>query len=465
MKSKIIQKQSKQKKAEKSKITVFGSGYVGLVTAVCFAEIGYDVICVDIDQKKIACLKKGKSPFFEKGLDKLLKKNLAAKQITFTSNLKQAILHGDFLFIAVGTPSATYGSADLQYVYNVAKEIGKFLTKPAIVINKSTVPVGTSDRVRSIIEEELQKRGVDVLFNMISNPEFLKQGDAIKDFMQSDRVIIGADDLGSLHAMQQLYNPLKTQIISMDIRSAELSKYAANAFLATKISFINEIAMLAEKFDADIEQIRLGIGTDPRIGLDFLRAGCGYGGSCFPKDVKALIWMAKEMGHEVPLFDAVENINIRQKCLIFNRLRKYFGNEFKNKTICLWGLAFKPETDDMRDAPSKVLLELLWHEGVKVRAYDPVAMHEANKIYGDRDDFVLCKSAADALDGADALAIVTEWQEFRNPDFALIKKKLSNAVIFDGRNLFDPIKMKQLDINYYCVGRGRNYYEYDWGSY
>lgn len=446
-------------KENRQKITLIGSGYVGLVTAVCFAEIGHDVICVDIDQSKIDCLKNGKATFYENGLEALLQKNLAANTIKFTTDIEQGVLHGDFIFIAVGTPSATYGSADLQYVYNAAKEIGRYLNKSSIIINKSTVPVGTADRVKNIILGELQQRGLKINFTMISNPEFLKQGGAINDFMQSDRIIIGYEDKESLNKMQVLYSTLKTRIIAMDIRSAELAKYAANAFLATKISFINEIATLAESLNADIEQIRLGIGTDPRIGLDFLHAGCGYGGSCFPKDVKALIWMAKEVGLEVPLFDAVVNINIRQKCLIFNRIRKFFNKDFKNKTVALWGLAFKPNTDDMRDAPSKVLLELLWHEGFKVKAYDPIAMTEAKKIYGDRDDLTLCNSAYEALDGADALAIVTEWDEFRNPDFSLIKSKLSNCVIFDGRNLYDPKMMQQLGIKYFCIGRGRNHNE------
>lgn len=453
------------KKPKSHKIAVIGTGYVGLVTAVCLAEIGNSVSCIDIDAKKIAFLRRGKSPIFENGLEELLQKNIAAKRLTFTTDIKKGIAENGYLFIAVGTPSAAYGSADLQYVYDVARDIGKNLTKNCIIITKSTVPVGTNDRVKTIIADELTKRQSDIEFSMIANPEFLKQGDAIKDFMQSDRIIIGFDDTITLKKMRELYAPLKARIIAMDIRSAELAKYAANAFLATKISFINEIAMLAEKFDADIEQIRLGIGTDPRIGLDFLRAGCGYGGSCFPKDVKALIWMAKEMGHEVPLFDAVENINIRQKCLIFNRLRKYFAGELKNKTFALWGLAFKPNTDDMRDAPSRVLLELLWHEGAIIKAYDPAAMAEAKKIYGVRKDLILCESAIKTLENADALIIITEWDEFKNPNFALIKEKLPNCVIFDGRNLYDPKKMQSLNINYYCVGRGRNYYDHDWSSY
>lgn len=435
------------------KITVFGTGYVGLVTGVCFSELGYEVLCVDIDPEKIALLQDGKSPIYEPGIDELLTKNIKAGRIKFTADEKNGVQYGDFLFIAVGTPSAAYGSADLQYVYSVARTIGKNLEKNCIIVDKSTVPVGTGDKVKAIIQEELDKRKVQVKFEIISNPEFLKQGDAINDFMKSDRVIIGADSSEALEQMKKLYAPLGANIITMDIRSAELAKYAANAFLATKISFINEMAMLAEKFGADVASLRLGIGSDPRVGMDFLNAGCGYGGSCFPKDVKALIWMAREYGCEVPLFDAVENINIRQKCIIFNRLRKYFKNNLKDKVIAVWGLAFKPNTDDMRDAPSKVLLELLWHEGAIVKAYDPVAMKEANKIYGDRADLILCNSAADALHDAEVLCVVTEWNEFRNADLNLIKSKLRNPVVFDGRNIYDPAKMKQLGFEYYGIGR------------
>lgn len=435
------------------KITVFGTGYVGLVTGVCLAEIGHDVICVDTNTDKINMLKNAKSPIYERGLDELLAKNIAAKKIEFTTDAIYGIKQSEYLFIAVGTPSSNDGSADLQYVYAVAKSIGQNLDHAAVIVNKSTVPVGTGDKVRAILTKEFAKRGVNFEFDVVSNPEFLKQGDAIKDFMQSDRIIIGAENENTLKRMHLLYEPLKAKVISMNVRSAELSKYAANAFLATKISFINEIAQFSEKFGADVFSIREGIGSDTRIGMDFLHAGCGYGGSCFPKDVSALIWMAREHGIETPLFNAVESINLRQKHLIFNQLKKYFGDDLEGKVIALWGLAFKPNTDDMRDAPSKVLLESLWRAGIKVQAYDPVAMAEAKRIYGEHADFVLCKNTAETLENADALIIVTEWDEFRRPDFNLIKSKLHHPVIFDGRNLFEPSMIKSLGFDYYCIGR------------
>jgi UDPglucose 6-dehydrogenase len=435
------------------KITIFGTGYVGLVTGVCLAEIGHDVICVDTSSDKIAMLKNGKSPIYERGLDELLAKNSAAKKIEFTTDVVYGIRQSEYLFIAVGTPSLHDGSADLQYVYAIAKSIGQNLDHAAVIVNKSTVPVGTGDRVRAILAKEFARRGLQLKFDVVSNPEFLKQGDAIKDFMKSDRIIIGAENENTLQRMYLLYEPLKAKIISMNVRSAELSKYAANAFLATKISFMNEIAQFSEKFGADVASIRVGIGSDPRIGMDFLYAGCGYGGSCFPKDVSALIWMAREHGIETPLFNAVESINLRQKHLIFNRLKKYFGDDLEGKVVALWGLAFKPNTDDMRDAPSKVLLESLWRASIKVQAYDPVAMAEARRIYGERSDFVLCKTAVDALENADALIIVTEWDEFRQADLTLIKTKLHHPVIFDGRNLFEPQTIKSLGIDYCCIGR------------
>ncbi|EKE00936.1 MAG: hypothetical protein ACD_21C00250G0009 [uncultured bacterium] len=435
------------------KITIFGTGYVGLVTGVCLAEIGHDVVCVDNNADKIAMLKNGKSPIYERGLDELLAKNIAVKRVEFTTDAVSGIKHGEYIFIAVGTPSSDDGSANLQYVYDVARAIGQNLDHEAVIVNKSTVPVGTGDKVKAIIAKELAKRGQHIDFDVVSNPEFLKQGDAIKDFMQSDRIIIGADNENTLKLMYLLYKPLNAKVISMNVRSAELSKYAANAFLATKISFINEMAQFAEKFGADVHSIRAGIGNDPRIGMDFLHAGCGYGGSCFPKDVSALIWMAREYGIETPLFNAVESINLRQKHLIFNQLKKYFNNDLEGKVIALWGLAFKPNTDDMRDAPSKVLLESLWRAGVKVQGYDPVAMAEASRIYGERSDLTLCKTAVEALENTDALIIITEWDEFRQPDFNLIKAKLRHPVVFDGRNLFEPKAMESLGIDYYCIGR------------
>ena len=436
------------------KITIFGTGYVGLVTGVCLAELGNDVLCVDTNPEKIYALQHGQSPIYERGMDELLAKNIAASRLHFTLDALEGVKHGDFLFIAVGTPSATYGSANLQFVYEVARNIGKYLDHEVIVVNKSTVPVGTGDKIKNIITREIDlRKNCHINFTVVSNPEFLKQGDAIADFMHADRVIIGSDDSEALAKMKNLYAPTGSRLVTMDIRSAELSKYAANAFLATKISFINEMAMLAEKFGADIKNIRLGIGTDPRIGMDFLNAGCGYGGSCFPKDVKALIWMARESGSEVPLFDAVENINTRQKCTIFNRLMKRFKNNLSNKRIALWGLAFKPNTDDMRDAPSRVLMELLWQEGAIVQAYDPVAMKEAQRIYGSRPDLILTPNMTDALDNADVLVVITEWQEFMHPDFNLIKKKLLHPVIFDGRNLYDPQQVAKIGLEYYGIGR------------
>ena len=431
-------------------VTVFGTGYVGLVTGVCLAEIGHSVVCVDNNMAKITMLKDGRSPIYENGLDELLNKNIAANRIEFTTDAIYGIKHGQYIFIAVGTPSTDDGSANLQYVYAVAKTIGKNLDHAAIIVNKSTVPVGTGTKVKSIINKELQRK---VDFAVVANPEFLKQGDAVGDFMQADRIIVGAEDESVLQKMHDLYAPLQAKVISMDVRSAELSKYAANAFLATKISFMNEIAQFAEKFGADIAKVREGIGSDARIGMSFLQAGCGYGGSCFPKDVNALIWMAREYGIETPLFKAVENINLRQKHLVFNRLVKYFHGELEDKIIALWGLAFKPNTDDMREAPSRVLLESLWRVGVKVQAYDPVAMPEAKKIYGERVDFTLWQTAYEALENADALVIVTEWDEFRTPNFSLIKSKLRHPVIFDGRNLFEPQFIKSLGIDYYCIGR------------
>jgi UDPglucose 6-dehydrogenase len=434
------------------KITIFGTGYVGLVTGICLAEIGHDVICVDVSSDKIKLLNEGKSPIYERGLDELLTKNLTAKKITFTTDGALGIKHGDYIFIAVGTPSSEDGSADLQYVYAVAREIGQNMDHASIVVNKSTVPVGTGDKVRAIIQKELNKRKLSIKFDVVSNPEFLKQGDAIKDFMKSDRIIIGADNDEAFKKMFDIYSTLTTKVVAMDIRSAELSKYAANAFLATKISFINEIAQFAESFGANVDKVREGIGSDHRIGYEFLHAGCGYGGSCFPKDVQALIWMARECSLESPLFNAVESINSRQKHLIFNRLNKRLG-DLEDKVIALWGLAFKPNTDDMREAPSKVLLESLWRHGARVQAYDPVAMKEAEKIYGKRDDLKLCGSLADTLENAEVLIIITEWDEFRNADFDLVKKKLNKPIVFDGRNLFDPAKMQTLGIEYHSIGR------------
>lgn len=438
------------------KISVFGVGYVGIVTGVCLAEKGNEVLCVDIAPEKILLLKNGKSPIYEKDMDKFLSSNIAKGTIDFTLDAQKGVEGQDCIFIAVGTPSASDGSANLEHVWSVAKTIGENLNSYSVIVNKSTAPVGTLDQIRAIISTELKRRGKKVDFDVVSNPEFLKQGDAISDFMNSDRIVIGTDSDKAFEKMHKLYEPFNTKILDMDIHSAELTKYAANAFLAARISFMNEIALLAEKLGADVEKVRLGISTDPRVGQYFLYAGCGYGGSCFPKDVKALCKMAEEHALPSALFNAVETINERQKRILFERVLKYFKGDLKNKTIALWGLAFKPNTDDMRDAPSLTILELLWRAGAIVKAYDPIAINEAKRIYGERPDLIFTSTAHQVLENADALMIVTEWEEFKNPDFALIKNKLKNKVIFDGRNIYDPKTMLELGIEYKCIGRLTN---------
>ncbi len=438
-------------------VTIFGTGYVGLVTGVCLADIGHNVVCVDVDHAKIDLLKNGESPIYEPGMDEMLEKNIQAKRVSFTTDAVAGIKHAEVIFIAVGTPSADDGSADLRYVNEVARTIGQHLNHECVIVNKSTVPVGTLDKVKDVIAYELKERNVNIKFSMASNPEFLKQGDALADFMHGPRTVVGSDDTHTIEQMQQLYKPLTNagqEFISMDVTSAELTKYAANAFLAAKISFINEMSKLTAKMGADIENIRIGVGSDPRIGPAFLRAGCGYGGSCFPKDVKALLSMAHELDIDAPILAAVDHTNIEQKQILFKGLQKYFNNELKGKTIALWGLAFKPNTDDMREAPSRVLLESLWQAGATVRAYDPVAMNEAKRIYGERDDFILCDNMQDTLTKADALVIVTEWGEFSLPDLEIVKQKMHKPVIFDGRNLFEPEQMVKAGIEYYCIGRG-----------
>lgn len=439
------------------KITIYGAGYVGLVTAVCFAESGNDVLCVDVDANKIARLQQGQAPIYEPGLNDLLQHNLQTKRIAFTQDLESAVQHGLFQFIAVGTPSDHDGSADLRYVLNVAETIGKYLQQYAIVITKSTVPVGTAEKVRHVIKQQLQQRNLQIPFDIVSNPEFLKEGHAITDFMEPDRIVIGADNTEAIKKMQQLYAPFidfEHRFIVMDIASAELTKYAANAFLATKISFMNEISLLAEKVGADIENIRVGIGSDPRIGMHFLFAGCGYGGSCFPKDVRALQRLAEQHQVENKILSAVESVNESQKRVLLNKIQMHFNHKIENKVIALWGLSFKPNTDDMREASSRILMEALWQKGARVQAYDPVAMQEAKKIYGDRTDLKFCDTPEQALEGADALTIVTEWQEFHEPNFQLIKEKLKHPVIFDGRNLYDPTVLAQMGLIYYGIGRG-----------
>ena len=439
------------------RITIFGSGYVGLVTGACLADAGNDVVCVDVDARKIAMLKQGEVPIHEPGLDAVVKRNFEAGRLHFTTDAKEGVKHGLFQLIAVGTPPDEDGSADLRYVLAVAKSIGEHMTEYKVVITKSTVPVGTADKVRETVQAALGRRSVHIEFDTVSNPEFLKEGAAIDDFMKPDRVVVGTDSERAAELLRHLYAPFthnRDRMIVMDVRSAELTKYAANAMLATKISFMNELANLAEELGADIESVRLGIGSDPRIGYAFIYPGVGYGGSCFPKDVQALKHSAEEVGYEASVLAAVESVNNRQKHVLFNKIKAHFG-ELRGKTIGLWGLAFKPNTDDMREAASRVLMESLWEAGAKVRAYDPVAMPECLRIYGQRDDLTLCKTSPEVFEGADALAIVTEWREFRSPDFDLMKSTLRSAAIFDGRNLYDPEQMEAAGFSYYAIGRGK----------
>jgi UDPglucose 6-dehydrogenase len=439
------------------RLTIFGSGYVGLVTGVCFAEVGNHVLCVDVDERKVEMLKRGESPIYEPGLDELLKKNIAAGRLAFTTSAEEGVNHGLFQMIAVGTPPDEDGSADMRYVLAVAESIGKHINEYRIVVDKSTVPVGTADRVKAKIADTLKARGAAMEFDVVSNPEFLKEGAAIADFMKPDRIVVGTDNPRTGELLKALYDPFTRnhdRMIVMDVRSAELTKYAANAMLATKISFMNELANLAERVGADIEKVRRGIGSDPRIGYQFIYPGCGYGGSCFPKDVQALERSARDCEFDAPLLQAVESVNRRQKVVLFQKISRHFGGDLRGKTFALWGLAFKPNTDDMREAPSRSLMEALWQAGAKVRAYDPVALQEARRIYGDRADLELVQNAEEALTGADALAIATEWQEFRSPDFDSLRAKLKQPVIFDGRNLYDPNFLKQFGFIYYGIGRG-----------
>jgi UDPglucose 6-dehydrogenase len=439
------------------KITIFGSGYVGLVTGACLADAGNQVVCVDVDERKIAMLKRGEVPIHEPGLDAMVKRNFDAGRLSFTTNAKEGVDHGQFQLIAVGTPPDEDGSADLRYVLAVARSIGQHMTEYKVVITKSTVPVGTADKVRAEVARALAERKATLEYDTVSNPEFLKEGAAIADFMKPDRVVVGTDSERAADLMRTLYEPFtrnRDRMIVMDVRSSELTKYAANAMLATKISFMNELANLAENFGADIEAVRVGIGSDPRIGYSFIYPGVGYGGSCFPKDVQALKRSADEVGYQASILTAVEDVNNRQKMVLFNKMQRHFG-DLKGKTIALWGLAFKPNTDDMREAASRVLMEALWAAGASVRAYDPVAMPECGRIYGERADLVLCKTSPEAVQGADALAIVTEWQEFRSPDFDHIKRALRTPVIFDGRNLYDPAHMERAGFGYHAIGRAK----------
>lgn len=441
------------------KVTVFGTGYVGLVTGACLADVGHDVLCVDIDQKKVEGLNNGVIPIYEPGLDTIVKQAVQNGLLNFTTDMDRAVTHGELQFIAVGTPSGEDGSADLQYVVAVARTIGQRMREYKVVVNKSTVPVGTAEKVSQALQAELKNRGVEVPYDVVSNPEFLKEGAAINDFMKPDRIVVGTSSNRAEKLLRELYAPFNRnhdRMIFMDVRSAELTKYAANAMLATKISFINEMANLAERLGADIEQVRNGIGADPRIGYHFIYPGCGYGGSCFPKDVKALINIAKEVDYRAGLMEAVDLVNQAQKGKLFGYIHKHFGGQLQGKTVALWGLSFKPNTDDMREAPSRVLMEALWAAGASVQAYDPVAMEETQHIYGLRDDLKLVGTKEAALEKADALVICTEWKNFRAPDFDLVKATLKNPVIFDGRNLYDPERMAERGFDYYAVGRGKS---------
>ncbi len=438
------------------KITVIGTGYVGLVTAICLAEIGNDVLCLDVDPAKIRTLNKGILPIYEPGLLEMLQRNYEAGRLQFTTDIKSAAEFGDVQFIAVGTPPDQDGSADLQYVLAAARNIGKYMTAYKVIVDKSTVPVGTAAKVKAAVEEELIARNLNIEFSVVSNPEFLKEGAAIDDFMRPDRIVIGADDERSQSLMKTLYAPFQRnheRMIVMDIRSAELTKYAANAMLATRISFMNELANLAEILGADIEHVRKGIGSDPRIGYDFLYPGCGYGGSCFPKDVKALIKTGQSNDYELKVLNAVEAANDLQRHILTNKIKKYFGESLSGKHIALWGLAFKPNTDDMREAPSRVLIKDLLEAGATISAYDPVAIQEAKRIFENTNGLSFANTPFQALDQADALVIVTEWKEFRSPDFSEIAHKLKYKVIFDGRNMYDPEIVKLNEITYQAIGR------------
>ncbi|MCW9078142.1 MAG: UDP-glucose/GDP-mannose dehydrogenase family protein [Gammaproteobacteria bacterium] len=438
------------------KVTVFGSGYVGLVTGACLAEVGNKVICVDVDPAKIDLLNSGGVPIYEPGLTEMVKRNREAGRLMFTTDAKTGVDFGQIQFIAVGTPPDEDGSADLQYVLAVAESIAEHMNDFKVVVDKSTVPVGTGDKVAARIRETLTQRNAKIEFDVVANPEFLKEGAAISDFMKPDRIVVGTENPRSIQVMRELYGPFNRnheRLLFMDIRSAELTKYAANSMLATKISFMNELSNIAEILGADIEKVRIGIGSDPRIGFQFIYPGCGYGGSCFPKDVQALEKTALQVGYRPELLHAVESVNHHQKELLFNKISDYFDGRLSGKTVALWGLAFKPNTDDMRAASSRALMEALWDAGASVRAFDPVASEEAERIYGQREDLHLCANADEALDGADVLAVVTEWIEFRSPDFQEIREKLNYPAIFDGRNIYDPQAVTSAGLIHYSIGR------------
>src|SRR6202521_1983851 len=440
------------------KVTIFGSGYVGLVSGACLAEAGNHVVCVDTDAARVERVNRGEVPIPEPGLEALMHRNRTAGRLEFTADGARGIEHGLFQLIAVGTPPDEDGSADLRHVLEVARAIGEHLPRYAILVTKSTVPVGTADQVRLEVQKALAARAVAIEFDVVSNPEFLKEGAAIDDFMRPDRIVIGTDNPRTTELIRALYEPFTRnhdRLVVMDIRSAELTKYAANAMLATKISFMNELAAVAERVGADIEKVRIGIGSDPRIGYSFIYPGIGYGGSCFPKDVKALIRSAHEAGHEPQILNAVESVNGRQKQVLFRKMQRHFTGGLEGRTVALWGLAFKPNTDDMREAPSRTLIDLLLKAGARVQAYDPVAAAEARRIYAGQTGLVLAMNAYEAAQGADALAIVTEWQEFRSPDFERLKQILKAPVIFDGRNLYDPAMVSRFGLTSHAIGRGK----------
>ena len=437
-------------------ITVIGTGYVGLVSGTCLAEVGNHVLCIDIDQSKIDMLDNGEIPIYEPGLEELVKKNVDAGRLSFSSDVSKGVEFGSILFIAVGTPPDEDGSADLKHVLAVASDIGKHMNEYRVIVTKSTVPVGTADKVRNAVSTALEVKGASTDFSVVSNPEFLKEGAAVDDFLKPDRIVVGADDDRAVEMMRELYAPFNRnheRVIIMDIRSAEMTKYAANALLATKISFMNEMANLAELLGADIENVRHGIGADPRIGYHFIYPGCGYGGSCFPKDVQALHRTAKAVGYDAQILDAVEAVNKRQKSVVVDKLVKRFGENLQGKKFAVWGLAFKPETDDMREAPSRTIIEALWQHGATISAFDPVAEEEVERIYGQRNNLSLVADPYDALDDADGLIIVTEWKVFRSPDLGDMLSKMKTPVIFDGRNIYQPETIRKAGFEYFGIGR------------
>ena len=442
------------------KVTVFGTGYVGLVQGAVLADVGHEVLCVDVDEAKVQALRAGRIPIYEPGLQPLVADNAALGRLRFTTDAAEGVRHAEVLFLAVGTPPGEDGSADLRHVLAVARSVGAHMTEPKIIVNKSTVPVGTADRVTAAVATALAERGVALAFEVVSNPEFLKEGAAVADCQRPDRILIGTASRVAEARLRELYAPFNRnhdRIVVMDVRSAELTKYAANAMLATKISFINEIANLAERLGADVEAVRRGIGSDPRIGYHFIYAGLGYGGSCFPKDVKALVHTAREAGVEPLVLSAVEQRNVAQRRVLGERIAAHYGEGLRGKTIAVWGLAFKPETDDMREAPSRTLLAQLWAAGARVRAHDPAAMDEARRVFGERDDLALCDSPTQALQGADALAIVTEWNVYRVPDFAQLAQRLADRIVFDGRNLYQPRQLARHGLTYVSIGRATSH--------